>query len=95
MTNGENYDGAIESAKQLIKLGKTVKNFYFGKSIPKDPHEVIALAKKVRKEQEIKKEADQAREYIKKTWKDEDRQARLRRRAKLKKILGIKNETKN
>lgn len=89
MTNGENYDGAEESIKQLIKLGKVAYKAFRGPQIPKDPREVIALEKKVREEEHLRLKAERSKDNIKKIWKDRDREARLKRRAKLKRILTL------
>jgi len=91
MTDGNDYQGAIDSAKQLVKLGKKVYNFYAGPKIPKDPKEIIQLAKQVQEEEKLLEEAEKAKEYIKTTWKARDQKARAARRAKLKRIFHIKN----
>ena len=91
MTNGNDYSGAIESAKQLKKLLGKAYRFYVGEQIPKDPHEILALAEKVRKDEELRGKADEAREYIKKTWKERKRRERMERRAKLKRLFGKKS----
>ena len=84
------YQGAIDSAKQLVTLGKKVYKFYRGETIPNDPKEIIELAKKVKEEEKLLGEAEKAKAYIKKTWKERDQKIRAARRAKLKKILHIK-----
>lgn len=83
------YQGAIDSGKQLVKLTKMLIKYYRGEQIPKDPKEIIALAKKVREEERLLEEADRAREYIKRTWKERDQKARAKRRAKLRKIFHL------
>lgn len=90
MTNGNDYQGAIDSAKQLVKLGRKLYNFYAGPQIPKDPEKIIEMAKNLEKEEKIIDEAEKAKEYIKKTLKERDQKARAARRAKLKKLLHIK-----
>lgn len=90
--SGSDYQGAIDSAKQLVKLTKMLIKYYRGEQIPKDPKEIIALARKVRDEEKLLKEAEEAREYIKRTWKERDQRARARRRAKLKKIIHIRQK---
>lgn len=92
MTNGENYDGAIESAKQLIKLGRKVYHFYAGPKMPSDPKEILKLRDQVREEEHLRIKAEKAKEDIKRIWKERDREARLKRRAKIKKILHLKTK---
>lgn len=92
MSNGNDYQGAIDSAKQLARLGKRVYNFYVGPKIPKDPEEIIRLAEQVKKEEELFDKAEKAKEYIKKTWQERDQKARAARRAKLRKIFHIKKD---
>lgn len=91
MTNGNDYQGAIDSAKQLVSLGKKVYKFYRGETMPSDPKEIIELAKKVKEEEKLLDQAEEAKEYIKRTWKERNQKARAARRAKLKKLFGIKN----
>ena len=86
------YQGLIDSAKQLHKLSKKVVEYYRGPQIPKDPKEIIALAKKVKEEEKLLDEAEKAREFIKNTWKERDRKARAKRRAKIKKILHLRKD---
>ena len=90
MTNGNDYEGAIIAAKQLKKLlGKAYK-FYVGERLPKDPEELIKFAKELRKKEALLDEADEAREYIKKTLKARSDKEKAERRAKLKKLFGKK-----
>lgn len=89
--NKNDYQGAIDSAKQLVTLGKKVYKFYRGETIPSDPQAIIDLAKKVEKEEKLLDEAEKAKAYIKKTWRERNQKARAARRAKLKKLFGIKN----
>lgn len=90
MTNGSDYEGAIIAAKQLKKLMGKAYRFYVGEQIPKDPQAIIDLAKKVKKDEALRKEAKVAKEYIKKTWKERKHQERMERRAKLKRLFGKK-----
>lgn len=90
MTNGNDYSGAIESAKQLKKLIGKVYRFYAGPKIPKDPQAVIDFARNLKKQEALKDEAELAREYIKKTLKERNQKERAARRAKIKRLFGKK-----
>jgi len=94
MTNGNDYSGAIESAKQLKKLVDKAYHFYVGTKLPTDPQELIDLAEKVKKEEALRDRADLAREYIKKTLKERNQKERAARRATLKSLFGLKTKTK-
>lgn len=88
MSNGNDYSGAIESAKQLKKLlGKAYK-FYVGERLPKDPEELIRFAENLKKKEALQDKADEAKAYIKKTLKARSDKERAERRAKLKRIFG-------
>lgn len=89
ITNGENYDGAEESIRQLIHLSKKAYKAFKGPEIPKDPEEILKLAEQVARQDKIRYDAQKAEQYIKSTWKKWDREARLKRRAKLKRILTL------
>lgn len=91
MTNGNDYSGAIESAKQLHTLGKRLYNFYVGEKLPKDPQALIDLAKKVKKEEALRQEAKIAKEYIETTLKNRKKEEKMERRAKLKRLFGKKD----
>ena len=91
MTNGQNYDGAEESIRQLITIGKKIYRFYKGPEIPKDPHEAIALLKKLQNDEKVSKDGEEARRKIREIYKKRDREARLARRAKIKKLFGKKS----
>lgn len=90
MAKGNDYSGAIESAKQLKKIMGKVYRFYAGTQIPSDPQAVIDMAKQLRKDEALRDEAETAREYIKKTLKERNQKERAARRAKLKGLFHIK-----
>lgn len=87
MANGDDYSGAIESAKQLKRLMGKAYRFYVGEQIPKDPQAVIDMAKRVKREESLRSEAEIARDYIKRTWSERRKKERAARRAKLRKIF--------
>lgn len=90
MTKPNDYEGAIIAAKQLKKLMGKAYRFYIGDQIPKDPQAIIDLAKQVKKDEALRKDAEIAKEYIIRTWKARKHEARMKRRAKLKKLFGRK-----
>lgn len=90
MSKSNDYEGAIIAAKQLKKLMGKAYRFYVGEQIPNDPQAIIDLAKRVKRDEALRKEAKIAKEYIKKTWKERKHQERMERRAKLKKLFGRK-----
>lgn len=89
------YQGAIDSANQIKTLVGKAYRFYVGNRIPKDPHEVIALAEKIRKEEALREQADKARAYIKQVGKERKQRERAARRAKLKSAYNFISGKKN
>ena len=84
MSNGNDYSGAIESAKQLKKLLGKAYRFYVGEQLPKDPEELIKFAKELKRKEALQDQADIAKKYIIKTLKERKQKERAERRAKLK-----------
>ena len=84
MSKGNDYSGAIESAKQLKKLLGKAYRFYVGEQLPKDPEELIKFAKELKRKEALQDQADIAKKYIIKTLKERKQKERAERRAKLK-----------